>query len=66
MAGYLLFLTGALGLLAAFVALLVLHGGWEAAAAGLAVGAGALCLTGMIAALIGADRMPRGPRGRPL
>jgi hypothetical protein len=64
MAGLLLFLTSAAVLAGAFVATIVVHGGWEAGAAGIAVVAGVACLTAFVVMITAADGAPRGPRAR--
>jgi uncharacterized membrane protein len=51
-------------LLAALPAVLILNGGWEAAAAGLAIGAATVLLGCFVVMLAGEDRAPggHGPR----
>ncbi|HEY6778238.1 MAG TPA: hypothetical protein VI122_17160 [Thermoleophilaceae bacterium] len=51
-------------LLAALAAVLILNGGWEAAAAGLAIGAATVLLGCFVVMLAGEDRAPggHGPR----
>jgi hypothetical protein len=64
MTGFLFLLTSAAVLLGAVAATIVLHGGWEAAAAGIAVVAGMTCLATFVVLLTEADGAPRGPHTR--
>jgi hypothetical protein len=64
MTGFLLLLTSATVLLGAVAAAIVIHGGWEAAAAGIAVVAGMSCLVTFVVLLTEADGAPRSPHAR--
>jgi hypothetical protein len=64
MVTYLAFLLSSGALLAAFVAVLIVSGGWEAAAAGIGVAAGTVWLACFVSMVVGKDASPggRGPR----
>jgi hypothetical protein len=64
MAGFALLLISAAALLGALAATIVVHGGWEAGAAGIAVVAGLVCLIALTVLLAAADAAPRGPHAR--
>jgi hypothetical protein len=57
---YLAFLLSSFALLAASVAVLVVSGGWEAAAAGIGVLAGTVWLACFVRMVAGRDATPRG------
>jgi hypothetical protein len=56
MGAYLMFWAGAVGVALAVIAVLVVHGGWQAGAAGIAVLAGTVSLTALIALGVEGDR----------
>jgi uncharacterized membrane protein YtjA (UPF0391 family) len=57
MGAYLTFWTTGLGVVLALIAVLLLHGGWEAAAAGIAIAMGTVCLSALFVLWIESDRM---------
>jgi hypothetical protein len=60
MVTYLAFLLSSGAVLAAFVAVLVVGGGWEAAVAGIGVAAGTVWLACFVSMVAGEDATPRG------
>ena len=63
---YITFLVSAGGVVAGLLAVLILHGGWDAAAAGLDVLCGTAFLVSLIVLLArGESQPPRGPRAGP-
>ena len=64
MASFVLFLTSAAVLLGALAATILVHGGWEAGAAAIAIVAGMACLAALVVLVTAADGAPRGPHAQ--